>query len=185
MQDVFARREDFSWRVLTSSFHRLVKVHSSGTVFIELLDDTVEFLTGEGGEEFTDETTEGFGGDVSLTFLVVDSEGVLEFSLHGFNVGILDQELSAELTKLSELNLSGTVLIDLFEDFLEFLLAGPETHRPQDLVQVISRQKLHLLGVEPIEAGLEALDLVVLEPGGLVDLLELDAGVRISLGHDD
>jgi hypothetical protein len=42
-------------------------------------------------------------------------EGVLEFSLHGLNVWILDQELGAELAELSELDLPAPVLVNLLE----------------------------------------------------------------------
>ena len=44
----------------------------------------VELVVGEGGEEFTDETTEGFGSDVALSFLVVDSETKMKINI--FNV---------------------------------------------------------------------------------------------------
>jgi hypothetical protein len=42
-------------------------------------------------------------------------EGVLELSLHGLDIWILDEELGAELTELSELDLPAPVLIDLLE----------------------------------------------------------------------
>jgi hypothetical protein len=42
-------------------------------------------------------------------------EGVLELSLHGLNIRILDEELGAELTKLSELDLPAPVLVNLLE----------------------------------------------------------------------
>jgi hypothetical protein len=42
-------------------------------------------------------------------------KGVLELSLHGLDIWILDEELGAELTELSELDLPATVLVDLLE----------------------------------------------------------------------
>jgi hypothetical protein len=42
-------------------------------------------------------------------------EGVLELSLHGLDVWILDEEFGAELTELSELDLPASVLVDLLE----------------------------------------------------------------------
>jgi hypothetical protein len=45
--------------------------------------------------------------------LLILPEGVLELSLHGLNVRILDQELGAELAKLGKLNLAGAVFINL------------------------------------------------------------------------
>ncbi len=42
-------------------------------------------------------------------------EGVLELSLHGLDIWILDEELRAELTELSELDLPAPVLVDLLE----------------------------------------------------------------------
>ena len=65
------------------------------------------------------------GGDESICFLVVDSEGLLQLGLHGVLVWLLHEELGAELAELGELDLAGTVLIDLLEDVIELLLRGP------------------------------------------------------------
>ena len=57
--------------------------------------------------------------------LVVDSEGLLQLGLHGVLVRLLHEELGAQLAELGELDLAGTVLIDLLEDVIELLLRGP------------------------------------------------------------
>jgi len=111
-------------------------------------------------------------------------KGVLELSLHRLDIRILDEELGAELAELGKLDLPAPVLIDLLEDLHELLLAGPEAHRAQDLVQIVGREELLLLRVEQIEAGLQALDLIGLEGRRLVNLFEIDAGIGIRLaGH--
>ena len=70
-------------------------------------------------------------------------------------------------------------LVNFGEDVHELLLAGSEAHGSQDLVQVVRGEEVLLLAVEQVEAGLEALDLVDLEAGDLVDLVELDACVDV------
>merc|ERR1719468_153329 len=160
----------------------LIKVHGSGSVLVKLGNDAVQLLVSEGGEQLGDEAPECVHGDESLTILVINPESVLQFPLHGLNVRILDKELGAKLTELAELDLPGPVLVNLGQDVHQLLLAGPEAHGAEDLVQVISAKKFLFLGVEQVEAVLEALDLVHFEGGDLVDLVEFNAGVGVGLG---
>ena len=81
-------------------------------------------------------------------------EGILELSLHGLHVRVLDEEGCAELTELSDLDLAGPVLVDLGEQGGELLLGGAEAHRAHDLAEVVRGQELLLLGVEQVEADL-------------------------------
>merc|ERR1712226_600187 len=117
-----------------------------------------------------------------VALLVVDPEGVLQLLLHGLYVGVLHQEGGAQLAELPKLDLSGPVLIDLMQQVGQLLLGGTEAHRPHDVTQVISRKELLLLGIEQVEADLQALDLIVGEPTLLVDLLEVDVGVGVRHG---
>ena len=96
----------------------------------------------------------------ALPVLVVDPEGVLQLPLHGVDVGVLNQELGAQLAELVRLDLPESVLVDLGQDVHQLLLAGAEPHGPQDLVQVVGRQEVLLLGVEQVETVLQAFDLV-------------------------
>ena len=141
----------------------LVEVHGAAAVLVQLGDDPVQLLVGEGAEELGNEGPEGVHGDEALPVLVVDPEGVLQLPLHGVDVGVLHQELGAQLAELGELDLPGAVLVDLGQDVHQLLLAGPEPHGSQDLVQVVGRQEVLLLGVEQVETVLQALDLVRLE----------------------
>ena len=50
--------------------------------------------------------------------------------------------LGAELAKLLELDLAGAVLVDLGQNVHQLLLAGPEAHGAQNLVQVVRGQEL-------------------------------------------
>ena len=61
-------------------------------------------------------------GDESVGLFVVDSEGLLQLGLHGVLVGLLHEELGAQLAELTELDLAGAVLVDLLEDVGELLL---------------------------------------------------------------
>merc|ERR1711934_1217474 len=173
--------------ILTSHHHlaEFIKVHGSGAVFIELINDSIQLLVSEGGEQLSDQGSQGLVGDEALVVLVVKPESVLELSLHGLNVRVLHQEGGAQLTELSELDLSGAVLINLEQQLLELLLGGSEAHGPHDLAEVISREEILLLGVEKIKANLQALDLVVGQVGLVIDLLEVNVGVGIGLGHDE
>ena len=83
-------------------------------------------------------------------------EGILQLSLHGLHVWVLNQEGSTELTELSKLNLSGAILIDLKQQLLQLLLGGSEAHGSHDLSKIISRQELYFLCVKQIKAGLHA-----------------------------
>ena len=103
----------------------------------------------------TDQAPERLGGDESLALLVVHPEGVLQLLLHRLHVGVLDQEGGAQLAELSELNLSGPVLVNLEQQLLEFFLGGSEAHGPHDLSEVISGEEINFLGVKQVEAGLE------------------------------
>merc|ERR1712172_134504 len=162
-----------------------IKVHGSGAIFIELINDAIKLLVSEGGEQLSDQASEGLVGDEALVVLVVQPESVLELPLHGLDVRILHQEGGTQLTELSKLNLSGAVLVNLEQQLLELLLGGSEAHGPHDLAQVISREEILLLGVEQIKANLQALDLVVGQVGLIIDLLEVNVSVRIGLGHDE
>ena len=90
-----------------------------------------------------------------MPVLVVDPEGVLQPPLHGVDVGVLNQELGAQLAELGQL----AVLVDLGRDVHQLLLARAEPHGPHDLVQVVGRQEVLLLGVEQVETVLQAFDL--------------------------
>merc|ERR1711917_7342 len=163
----------------------LVKVHGAAAVLVQLLNDAVQFFICERGQELPDESSQCFGGDVAQSLLVVDPEGVLEFSLHGLDVGVLHQEGGAQLTKFTKLDLTGPVLVNFFQKLLELLLAGPESHGPHDLVQVVGGQKLLLLCVEQVEAHLETLDLIDGEAGGFSHLVKVNISVGVGLGHSE
>ena len=85
-------------------------------------------------------------------------ESIFKFPLHGLHVGILHQEGGAQLAELSELDLSGAVLVDLEQEVFQLLLGGPEAHGPHDLPEIISGQEVDLLCVEEIKASLEIED---------------------------
>jgi len=143
--------------ILTGHHHlaEFIKVHGSGAIFIELINDAIKLLVSEGGEQLSDQASEGLVGDEALVVLVVQPESVLKLPLHGLDVRILHQEGGTQLTELSKLNLSGAVLVNLEQQLLELLLGGSEAHGPHDLAQVISREEILLLGVEQIKANLE------------------------------
>ena len=82
-------------------------------------------------------------------------EGIFELPLHGLHVRVLNQEGGTKLAELSELNLPGSVLVDLGQQVFQLLLSGAEAHGPHDLTEIISREEVHLLGVEEIKTSLE------------------------------
>ena len=141
----------------------LVEVHGAGPVLVQLGDDAVQLLVSERGEQLGDEAPECVHRDETLAVLVINPEGVLQLPLQGVDVGVLHQELGAELAELTELDLAGAVLVDLGQDVHQLLLAGPEPHGSQDLVQVVGGQEVLLLGVEQVETVLQAFDLVRLK----------------------
>merc|ERR1719147_255767 len=160
-------------------FTEFIKVHGSGAVFIKFLKDSLKLFLGERSEKFTDESSKSVCGDVAKTLLVIYPESVFEFPLHGLHVGILNQECGAQLTEFSELNFSGTILINFKKKILELLLCGSESHGSHDLTKVISGKELNLLGVKQIKTGLQALDLVGSQASGLVNFIKVNSGVGI------
>ena len=50
----------------------LIKVHGPGAVLIQLLNDAIELLVREGGEQLSDQSSQGLVGDVAKTLFVVD-----------------------------------------------------------------------------------------------------------------
>ena len=59
--------------ILTSHHHlaEFIKVHGSGAIFIELINNAIQLLVSQGGEQLTDQAPEGLSGDVAQTLLVV------------------------------------------------------------------------------------------------------------------
>ena len=52
-------------------FTKLIEIHGSRTVFVELLEDSLQFLLCERRQELTDQASQRLGGDVAVTLLVV------------------------------------------------------------------------------------------------------------------
>ena len=52
-------------------FTKLIEIHGSRTVFVELLEDSLQFLLCERRQELTDQPSQRLGGDVAVTLLVV------------------------------------------------------------------------------------------------------------------
>ena len=52
----------------------LVKVHGSGSVLVQLVDDSIQLLVAQRGEKFSNERPQCFVSDVSQALLVVDSK---------------------------------------------------------------------------------------------------------------
>ena len=59
--------------ILTGHHHlaEFIKVHGSGAIFIELINDAIKLLVSEGGEQLSDQGSEGLVGDEALVVLVV------------------------------------------------------------------------------------------------------------------
>ena len=62
---------------------------------------------------------------------------VFQLPLHCLHIGILNKEGGTKLAKLSKLDLSGPVLVDLEQQVLQLLLGGAEAHRSHDLTEVV------------------------------------------------
>jgi hypothetical protein len=56
--------------------------------------------------------------EIRITFFVVNSECLLQLFLERLLI-LLDQELCGQLTKLAKLQKSGSVLVNLLDDFLQ------------------------------------------------------------------
>ena len=52
-------------------FTEFIKVHGSGAIFIELINDAIKLLVSQGGEQLSDQASEGLVGDEALVVLVV------------------------------------------------------------------------------------------------------------------
>merc|ERR1712011_59861 len=100
----------YLFRLSHHHFTKFIKVHRSRTVLIKFFKNSLKFFLSERSQKFTNKASKSFSCDVAKTFLVIYPEGILQFSLHGLHVWVLNQEGGAELTELSKLNLSGTIL---------------------------------------------------------------------------
>merc|ERR1719384_1952856 len=182
----------FRWFLVVAGFRlghhhlaELIKVHGSGAVLVQFLNDSFQLLVCQRGEQLSNQAPERLGGDESLALLVVHPEGVLQLLLHCLHVGVLDQEGGAQLAELTKLNLAGTVLVDLMEELSQLLLRWPEAHCPHDVAEVVSGEELLLLRVKQVKADLQTLDLIVVKIGLLIDLLKVNVSVGISLASHD
>ena len=90
-------------------FTELVEVHGTAPILVQLGDDPIQLLTGEGAELLGNEGPEGVHGDKALPVLVIDPEGVLQL-IDGVDVGVLHQELSAQLAELGQLDLQVSLM---------------------------------------------------------------------------
>ena len=52
----------------------LVKVHGAGAVFVELLQDALQLLISQGGQQLSYQTSKSLGGDVAQALLVINPE---------------------------------------------------------------------------------------------------------------
>ena len=59
--------------ILTGHHHlaEFIKVHGSGAILIELINDAIKLLVSQGGEQLSDQASEGLVGDEALVVLVV------------------------------------------------------------------------------------------------------------------
>ena len=63
--------------LLVSSHHHLaelVEVHGAGAVLVELLQDALQLLLGEGSQQLRDQTSQCVRADETLSFLIVQPE---------------------------------------------------------------------------------------------------------------
>merc|ERR1719244_1500256 len=132
-----------------------------------------------------DDLSQCIVGNESLALPIVQLKGVFKLFLHFFQWRILHKESCTKLTKLSEFNLSRSILINFMEKVSKLLLSWSEAHGPHDLSQIISRQELLLFCVEQIKANLQALNFISSEVGQVVDLLKVNISIRISPAHGD
>merc|ERR1739845_242053 len=130
--------------------HEFVKVEGSGAVLIHLIDDTFDVFFRKPVVQLPQDLLEHLGGDVSVALLVVYSESFLELFLQGFFI-FLNKEFGGKDTKLFELKLTGTILVDFIDDFLERLLGHLEAHHPEDGRDGVDGDVAQLLRVERVE----------------------------------
>ena len=55
-----------------------IKVHGPGAILIQLLNDAIELLVSQGGEQLTNQGPQGVVGDVAKTLSVVDPNQELD-----------------------------------------------------------------------------------------------------------
>merc|ERR1719273_1746060 len=91
----------------------LVEVHGAGPVLIDLGDDPVQVFLREVGVHLCDDPSELGHCDEARPVFVKESERLFQLCPHRLRIGVLNEKLSAELSKLSELNRSRAVLVDL------------------------------------------------------------------------
>merc|ERR1719348_795736 len=114
----------------------LIEVHGSTTIFIQLINDAVEFICREGSEQLAYQLSQSVHCNEPLTFFVIETECILQFSLHGFNIWVFHKKLSTQLTKLSKFNLTRTIFINLLQNVHQLFLARSKTHGSKNLIEI-------------------------------------------------
>lgn len=135
-------------------FHKFVKVNRAGPVRVDLLDHHVQIVVGQLIVQLPQDLAQAAGGDEAVTFLVVQTERLPEFLLQGLLV-LLNDELGRERHELGELDLTGTILVDLLDHLLEDLAVEGLAHQPEDFGHRLGRDAASLVAVEAVEGLLQ------------------------------
>merc|ERR1711911_47463 len=132
--------------ILTAQhFHELVKVQSAGAVLIDLLNDAIEILLGEFVVNLTQNLLESVCSDEALLVLVINTESLLQLLLQRLVI-LLHQELGGKLTKLTKLEKTRSVLVDLLDDLPEGGGLDLHPHHGEDAAHVIRGDGAVLIG---------------------------------------
>ena len=113
-------------------------------------------------------------------------ESRFELTFESLDIRILNKELCTKLAEFGKLDLPRAVLVDLLQDRLQLLSTWSEAHRSENLVEVICWEERLLLRVEEVKAIFQALDLIVGQVCGFIDLLKVNAFVGVDfVSHGD
>lgn len=135
-------------------FHKFVKVNRARPVRVDLLDHHVQIVVGQLIVQLPQDLAQAAGGDETVTFLVVQTERLPQLLLQRFLV-LLNDELGGERHELGELDLTGTILVDLLDHLLEDLAVEGLAHQPEDFGHRLGRDAAGLVAVEAVEGLLQ------------------------------
>lgn len=135
-------------------FHKFVKVNRARPVRVDFLDHHVQIVVGQLVVQLPQDLAQAAGGDEAVTFLVVQTERLPEFLLQCLLV-LLNDELGRQRDELGELDLTGTILVDLLDHLLEDLAVEGLAHQPEDFGHRLGRDAASLVAVEAVEGLLQ------------------------------
>jgi len=159
--------------------HEFVEVNGAGSIGVDFFDHNIELLIRELIVEFPQDFSQTRGGDVSISFFVVEPEGLSQLLLQRFRV-LLDDELGCQRYEFVELQSAGFVSVDFIDELIENLLVEGLSHQSENIGHHVGGDAAALLPVEAVEGLAQHSNLLW---GQLVGKIIINRTYHLGGGH--